>query len=171
MPTDPQPEEATTKPVAAAAGFAGSLAQTLTYGRGARVRADTTGSRQPGQQRPTEQDRSQTDAAAAEHGIPPEHAAGQQTSGTYVSEQAVGRLDRPLDDPTVEAELLFNGLAGSGTPTTNAATGLTLPAVSSDLIVAASAQDAAAAQLRMALSQLPEPPSVVPPAPGLGPAL
>jgi hypothetical protein len=163
MPTDPQPEEATSRPVAAAASFAGSLAQTLTYGREARLRADATGTRQSGQQRAAELDRSQTDAATAEHGTAPEHAA--------VAEQAVGRLDRPLDDPTVEAELLLNGLAGIDTPTTGAATKLSMPAVSSDLIVAASAQDAAAARSRIALSQLPEPPPVVPPAPDLGPAL
>lgn len=86
-----QPEEAATKPVAAAGSFAGSLVQTSIYGRF--------------RQQPVE-------------------SAGAELAG---------------------------------------------PVLSSDVLVAASAQDAAAAQARVARSQLPEPPAAAPAAPVLGP--
>ena len=91
MATDQQPEEAATKPIAAAGSFAGSLVQTSIYGR-----------------------------------------LRQQPAGSAGAELAE-------------------------------------PILSSDILLAASAQDAAAAQARLARSQLPEPPAAAPAAPVLGP--
>jgi hypothetical protein len=175
MPTDPQPEEAATKPLAAAASAAGSYAQIQMYGRGARQRGDGRAEKQ----QPAEQDRPQTEPTpAGGEGAEPETPSQTPTiaevdkpvSEAEVpwAERAVGRLTRSLDDPTLEAEILAGAPPGGHA---NTAAGEGGPAVASDTIVAASAQDAAAAQARMAQSRLLEPPPVAPPAPGLGPAL
>ena len=56
-------------------------------------------------------------------------------------------------------------------PAGNAGAELAEPVLASDVLVAASAQDTAAAQARMARSQLPEPPAAAPAAPVQGPVL
>lgn len=119
MPTDQQPEEAATKPVAAAFSAAGSFTQTQMYVRGFRQTGRSTHAefRPPAdRQRPA---------------VPP--AEGQQPpSSTAIFE------GRQLE-------------------------------VSEEVRIACSEQDSAAAQARIAHSQLPEPPTAAPPAPSAGP--
>lgn len=185
MPSDPQPEEAASKAPAAAASAAGSLAQTSIYGRGAQLRAHAAAERQSDRQKPTEQDRSQTDPGAPEPGTAPEQAPGQHTpaanAGTEVTERAVGRLDRSLDDPAVSAELVTGGRTGGGRmpadaaePGGGAAVHETEPEVSSEVLQACTEHDAAAAQARLVRGQLDPPvpgPSVPAPGPGMVPGL
>ena len=172
MATDTQPEEAASRAPAAAAGFAGSLAQTKVYGRGAQMRAAASATRQADRQHATEQDRPQTNAGTPD---PAGQQAPEANLGAELTERAVGRLDRSLDDPAADAELRSDGPAGEGTALLDAAepggTATAEPVVPGEMIVAASAHDATEAQARMARSLLPEPLPIAPPAPGLGPAL
>ncbi len=195
MPADQQPEEAASRVPAAAAGFAGSLAQTRIYGRGAQLRGAAAEQAQSGKDA-TEQGQPETDPAAAgpdaghetaamsaAHGEP--SAAMQAASladppsGGAVdrppaeveepwAETAVGRMTRSLDDPDLEAELLSGAPRGGHT---SAAVEDADLSVSSEVVVACSELDSAAAAARLAQGQQLDLPVVVPPAPGIGPGL
>lgn len=161
--TEQQPEEAATRPAAAAASFAGSLAQTKVYGRGIQQRAGAAGKPQP--------NRPQTDTSTPARGDARQQpAVDQATAEAEVpwAERAVDGLTRSLDDPETEAEIRV-GAPGSGRP--DEAAQLEGPPVSAEAFLACSERDAAAAAARLAQGQLLEPPPMAPPPPGMAPGL
>lgn len=121
MPTEQQPEEAATKPAAAAFSAAGSFTQTQMYIRGFRQTARSTHAEV---------------GPPADRQRPAMQPAGGQKPAARTPSSAV-----------VEAR----------------------PEVPDEVWIACSEQDSAAANARIARSQLPEPASAAPPAPSAGP--
>ncbi|MFL6163589.1 MAG: hypothetical protein ACJ74U_15375 [Jatrophihabitantaceae bacterium] len=147
MPTDPQPEEAATRPLAAAASAAGSFTQTQMYGRGWRQRPDPT-MKEPdptGAQETTESPRPSAPPVAEPS---PQSAA---SSAAAASRELDAAEEGPTETPN------------AGEPPAGDA----VPVVSDEVLIACSEQDAAAARARLVQGQQVEPPPVAPPAPGL----
>lgn len=189
MPTEQQPEEAATKLPAAAASAAGSFAQTQMYGRGFRQRPNST---EPGRQ-PASGAQPVTGVAKApsagnglgKAAVAP-HTAPRDTERQNVDEaQKAGLQEQTPDEADAEvaswlAELGLDGpdpaleaesLSGAAPACVDSSAGADEPALSSEMLAACSAQDAAAARARLVQGQQLELPAVVPPAPGLAPGL
>lgn len=179
-----QPEEAATRPIAAAASAVGSFVQTQMYGRGYRQRTKPAGKEQEGKeqedkQKAAEQEPPETTArpASPEEPLRPVPARGASQRPVHDSPAAgadrrpVAQLTRPADDPAMLDELLSGTPAGDGGLDQDPAARVGEPEVSADMLRACSEQDAAAAQARLVQGQQLELPPVAPPAPGMAPGL
>jgi hypothetical protein len=191
MPTtDQHPEEAATKVPAAAASFAGSLAQTRMYAWRGRQDPDakrngTQTSEQaaddqaepPTEDTPTQQPAGE-DAAAAEQ-LAAEQLAAEQLAAEQLAaeltERAVGGLQRELAELDAANRPAAADAGRAAAPAESSdvppAAGGDEPAVSDEVVLACGELDAAAAAGRLAQGQLVEPPALAPPAPGIAPGL